>query len=243
MSSEPPPRFSSSGNHLAAAQRVDLRRQADLRHLQLVLQRLGERLVGLGPRRQADRLDVRVHRLGDGLVHVPRPRRAEKARRHLGVGHHRRGLGHRVADLPQLLDVRVVGFAEVVPDARVGRHDVGLIAAVGDDVVRALLQAEVLAAEIPADVHQLHRVERRASAPRRAGRVRALAFEGVFDRHHAVAGAVAPAHLHVRADVREDRDVDVLEGAGAHVNTPSSRAALPRRPATAAACPGDARAP
>ena len=79
---------------------------------------------------------------------------------HRRVGHHRRALRHLVADLPHLLDVLVVGLAEVVPDRRVARHDVRLIAAVGDDVVRALLEAQVLAAEVPADVHQLDRVER-----------------------------------------------------------------------------------
>ena len=103
----------------------------------------------------------------------------------------------RVADLAQLLDVLVVGLAEVVPDARVRRHDVRLIAAVGDHVVRALLQPQVLAAEVPADVHQLDGVERGAAAPRRAGRVRALALERVLDRHEPGADAVAPADAEV----------------------------------------------
>ena len=56
----------------------------------------------------------------------------------------------------------------------------------------------------------------RAAAPRRAGRVGAFALEGVFDRHQAGAGAVAPAHAEVGADVREQHDVDVLEHAGAN---------------------------
>ena len=76
---------------------------------------------------------------------------------------------------------------------------------------------QMLAAEIPADVHQLDRVERRASAPRRRGGVRALALELVLDRDQAVLVAVAPADAEVVGDVREDRDVDVLEQAGAHV--------------------------
>ena len=38
----------------------------------------------------------------------------------------------------------------------------------------------MLAPEMPADVHQLDRVQRRAPAPRRAGRVRALALERVL---------------------------------------------------------------
>ena len=112
---------------------------------------------------------------------MARPRRSEDAHRYCRVGHHRGRLRHAVADLVHLLDVLVVGLAEVVPDGGVRRDDVGLIAAVGDDVVRPLLDAEVLAAEIPGDVHQLHGVERRTAAPRRARRVRALAFEAVLD--------------------------------------------------------------
>src|SRR4029453_4190399 len=42
-------------------------------------------------------------------------------------------------------------------------------------------------------------------------------FERVFDRDQAVVRAVAPTHVHVLADVREEHDVDVLEGAGADV--------------------------
>ena len=110
----------------------------------------------------------------------------------LGVGHQRRAFGHLVADVPQLLDVRLIDFAEVEPDAGVARHDVRLIAAVGDDRVRALRQAQVLAAILPADAHQLDGVERRAAAPRRAGAVRRFAFERVLHRHQAGAAAVAP---------------------------------------------------
>ncbi len=45
----------------------------------------------------------------------------------------------------------------------------------------------------------------------------ALALEAVLDRDQTVAAAVAPADAHVRADVSEDADVDILEGAGADV--------------------------
>ena len=132
-----------------------------------------------------------------------RPRGAENPRRHVRIGHHRGGPRDLVADLAQLLDVRIVDLAEVVPDAGVLRHHVGLIAAVGNDVVRSLLQAEMLAPEIPGDVHQLHRVERRAAAPRLRGGVRALAFERVLDRLKAGAEAGAPADAEAAADVRE----------------------------------------
>ena len=75
----------------------------------------------------------------------------------------------------------------------------------------------MLAAIVPADVHQHRRVERAASAPRRAGRMRALAFERVLDRHEPVVGAITPVDAPVAADVREDDDVGVLEVAVAHV--------------------------
>jgi hypothetical protein len=138
------------------------------------------------------------------------------ARRHLGVGHHRRAFGHLVADVPQLLDVRLIGFAEIPPDAGVARHDVRLIAAVGDDRVGALRQAQVFAAVLHADAHQLDGIERRAAAPRRAGRMRGLAFERVLDRDHAVAAAFTPRHAEVVGDVGEEDDVDILEHAVAH---------------------------
>ena len=222
----------------------ELGRQARLRRVaEFLLQRLGQRLVGLAPLGQADALDVGVHGLGDRLVEVLRIGRAEDARGPRGVGHQRRALGHLVADVPQFLDVRLVVLAEVEPDAGVARHDVGLVAAVGDDRVRALRQAQVLAAVVPADAHQLDRVERRAAAPRRAGAVGRLAFEGVLDRHQAVAAAGAPRHVEVVADVREERDVDVLEHAVAHEPRLAGHAALRPRRARASACRAASRAP
>ena len=131
--------------------------------------------------------------------------------RPLGVGHQRRALGHLVADVPQLLDVRLIGLAEIEPDAGIARHHVGLIAAVGDHLVRALRQPQVLATVVPAHAHQLHGVERRASAPRRTGAVRRLALEGVLHRHEPVAAGVAPRDIQVVADVREQVHVHVLE--------------------------------
>jgi hypothetical protein len=203
-------------DQFAAAQRLKLGRHADFRHLQLVLQRLCERLIGLGPLRQADLLDIRVHRFGNRLVEVPGPRGPKDPARHFRIGHHRRGLCHPVADIPQLLDFLVAGLAEVVPDRCSRRDDVRLVPAVGDDVMRALLDAQVLAAEVPPDVHQLRGVERRSAAPRRTGPVRALALEAVLDRDEAVLCAIAPADAKIVANVRENRDVDVLEQPGTH---------------------------
>ena len=230
-SSDGPPNFSSSGmRSRPRSGPIAPVARPTLGHLHHALRRLGERDVGLAPCRQADLHDVGVHRLGQRAVGVPRPRRAEDARGPRRVGHERRALGHLVADIPHVLDRLVVGLAEVVPDAGVPRHDVRLIAAVGDHVVRALRQPQVLAPIVPAHVHQLHGVERRAAAPGRHRAVRRLALERVLHRHEAAAAAIAPARAEVRADVVVEHHVHVLEDAGAHVSTPSCRAVpRPRR--------------
>ena len=99
-----------------------------------------------GPLGHADLLDVGGEGFGDGLVEVARPRRAEDA-----FGDSCRS--SRLAPLAigsrgvEVADALVIPFAEVVPDLGEGRDDVGLIAAVGDDVVGALLGAEVFAAD------------------------------------------------------------------------------------------------
>ena len=69
----------------------------------------------------------------------------------------------------------------------------------------------MLTPEVPRDVHQLDGVERRAAAPRRGGGVRALAFERVLHGDEPRTEPAAPARAEVRADVREERDVDVAE--------------------------------
>ena len=108
---------------------------------------------------------VGVDRLGQRLVHMLWPGCAKHPRLDRGAGHRSRAVGHLVADIPHPHDVRVVGLAEEVPDRRGRRYHVRLVAAVADHVVRALLDPQVLAAEVPADVHQLHRVERTPAVP------------------------------------------------------------------------------
>src|SRR3990172_1709761 len=71
----------------------------------------------------------------------------------------------------------------------------------------------MLAAIVPADVHQLDGVERALAAPRVARRMSALALETVEHRHEARAAAIAPGDRQIVADVREERDVHVLEEA------------------------------
>ena len=142
---------------------------------------------------------------------MARPGGAEHAHRHGRIRHHRGGLCHRVAQLAELDDFRILQLAEKIPDARVGGHHVRLVATVGDDIVRTLLQAQVLAAIVPADVHQLDGIERTAAAPWRHGGVGGFAAKRVFDRNQAGVRARAPGGLEIVADVGEKDDVDLLE--------------------------------
>ena len=205
------------GNQLPAAQRLrDLGRQAALGRSHRALKRARELLIGVAPLRHADRRRCSRASPRDRLVAVLRPRAAEHARAHRRIGHDRRGVRHPVPDRPEVLDLVEVVLAEVIPDRRVGRDDVRLVAAVADDVVRPLREPEMLAAEVPPDVHQLHGVERAPAAPRRAGGVRALALEAVLHRHHAAAAGVAPRCPERAADVGVEDGVHVLEDSRAH---------------------------
>ena len=80
-----------------------------------------------------------------------------------------------------------------------------------------MLQAQVLAAVVPADVHQLDRVERALAAPWRPGAMRGLPRERVLDRHQPGALSNAPRRAELVVDVGEERDVDVLEQPVAHI--------------------------
>src|SRR5215467_4757379 len=84
-------------------------------------------------------------------------RYADDLARHLGIRHRRGRVGDLVADLVVFLDILEIHLAEEVPDRGERRDHVGLIAAIGDHIMRALLGAKLLAAEIPADVHELDR--------------------------------------------------------------------------------------
>ena len=108
------------------------------------------------------------------------PRLSENPARHSCSGHHRCALRHGVADLEHLGDVRIVNFAEVIPNRGLRRHDVRLVATISNDVVRALLRTQVLTTEIPADVHQLDRIKRAPAAPRGCCRVRRFSTKRVL---------------------------------------------------------------
>ena len=189
-----------------------LLRQPDRFAARGALHRAGEVLVILGPGRQADLFDISLQRLRQHPIVVARPRGAEDAPRHLGIRHHRRTVGDAVADAEVLAHVLHVGLADVVPDLRQCRHDVRLFAAVGDDVVRTLFRPQVLAAHVPAHVHQLDRVERAASAPWRGGGMRGRAVECVFHRDQPAGAAhLAPAGLEIGADMGEQHRIDTVE--------------------------------
>ena len=99
-------------------------------------------------------------------------------------------------------------LAEIIPDRSRIRHDIGLVAAIGDDVMRALRQRQVLAAKIDADIHKFDAIQRTAPIPGVCGGMGCAAMEGIFHRHHAIA-----AHAPHGAEHRRDMDID----AGIHV--------------------------
>src|SRR4029079_2063666 len=92
---------------------------------------------------------------GYRTIEVLRSGGAADASRYGRIGHRRGSLGGLVADAIVLLDVRERLLAEVVPDRSHRRHDIRLIAAVGDHEVGTLLGAKVLTAFVPGHVHQL----------------------------------------------------------------------------------------
>src|SRR3546814_2099935 len=79
-----------------------------------------------------------------------------------------------------------------LPDRGDRRYDVRLIAAVGNHIMGPLLGAEMLAAHVPADVHQLHPVKRGAAPPGCASGMGAVALECILDRDEAGARRLAP---------------------------------------------------
>src|SRR5260370_22240822 len=96
-----------------------------------------------------------------------------------------------VADLPQLFDMRIVALPEVIPDRRALRHYVRLVAAVRNNVMGALLKTKMLAAEVPAYVHQLNSIQRAAPAPRSHRGMCALSMAGVLNRDKTTGGTSA----------------------------------------------------
>src|SRR5207247_3010587 len=72
-------------------------------------------------------------------------------------------------------------------------------------------QPQMLAAKVPADVHEFDGVQRASPRPRSARRVRRLTFEEIFDGDEPGTGEISPGHTEVAADVRVKVHVDILE--------------------------------
>ena len=78
---------------------------------------------------------------------------------------------------------------DVVPDLRLGRHNVGLVAALGDDIVNTRVLAHVLAHHVDAHVHQFHRVQGTAPGVGLGRGMRGESAETELDADHGHAGA------------------------------------------------------
>src|SRR5688572_20616737 len=110
-----------------------------------------------------------------------------------------------------LVDARIIGLTQVVPNGSFARNDIGLIPAVRNHIVGTLLGAQVLASIVPSGIHEFDGVQRAPASPWRAGAVRGFAKECVLDGYQAAAVSLAPAHGKIVADVREQADIDVFE--------------------------------
>src|SRR5204862_6625073 len=80
-----------------------------------------------------------------------------------------------------------------------------------DQRTRLTAHAAMFAANLAADVHQLHRIQRAAPAPRSPGGVRRLSSECVFDRNHAGLISRPGGHAEVVAHMREQYHVYIFE--------------------------------
>ena len=109
-----------------------------------------------------------------------------------------------------------MSFHGSVPDAGVAGNHVGLVAAVGDDVMRALLQAQVLAAIVPGHVH--HPTASSALRPRHgAPALCAVSPSNVSTEISPLPPPSPHPVLEPGADVVVEHGVDAVEHPGAHV--------------------------
>ena len=169
------------------------------------------------PRGHSHGQGVRVHDLGERLVKVRTPRRADHLNGvHLCAGHGRGGLRHLLGVVVHRGHAVKIALTEKEPDARRARHHVGLVATVGDDVVRTLRRFHMLALVLPTLPHQHHGIERTLATPGPHRGVRARAFELEQRTDERERRFVAVRNTELAAHVGKERGVHILEHAGAH---------------------------
>jgi hypothetical protein len=147
------------------------------------------------------------------------PGAAQVAVTHLGIGHLGGTFGNGNRVVVHRLDGRVRPVAQVVPHGSFRGHHVGLVAAVGNHVVGSLRGRQVFPLEVPANVHQLYRIEGAAAPPGSTGAVGRFSLKSKFHGNHAVAAAVPVAGAQVTAHVGKDAGINVLEVAVAYVKS------------------------
>src|SRR5271169_2285319 len=132
--------------------------------------------------------------------------------------HHRSGGGHGVPQIVEFLDMGVVQLPKVIPNAGVRGNHIGLVAAIHDHVVGALLEAKVFPAEIPANVHEFDGIQSAAARPWRTGSVGSTAVKEILHADKTapftVAGTVGGGEF--RFNMRPKYDVNVLKITCAH---------------------------
>ena len=175
----------------------------------------GEGVVGRVEGRRAEPQQVLVHgllqrRVGQQVAHA-----ADDLVAHRGLGHQRRSLGDAHHAGGQRVHLGQFAGAHDVAHLRAPLHHVGRHAAgVQDRVVDARIGGHVLAHVVDADVHQFHRVQRRAAQMRSGGGVAGTAAEVEVDLHVGQRGRLADSAE--RRRVPGQRDVDILQRSLAH---------------------------
>src|SRR5262245_6723478 len=131
--------------------------------------------------------------------------------------HHCGGLRYGSTRFEHFGDVRVIDFAKEIPHGRFRWHDVRLIAAIGNHVVRTLLRPKVLATKVPGSIHHLDCVESASAAPWCSSGMRRFAVECKLDRNEAAAADGAIGYCEIASDMGEETDIHIFEVAVTNV--------------------------
>ena len=132
---------------------------------------------------------------------------------HACVGHQGSAFGNLLQSGEVVADIVCGDFPDEIPDTGVGRHNVRLVSTIADDIVRSLQRMEMLATEIPGDVHQFDRIQCAASIPGIAGAMGGNSVEHVFDGNQAGAPRLTPTDGQIVGNVGKQHGVNVLKKA------------------------------